>query len=116
MTSERVSVQVSSEDTFETDLHLHELAPHIQRLAEKTWAGQQRTGRVARTVVLKLKTAAFQSLTRSHTPTLRPTGAAELAQIACDLRQRLARPTNAIAWSAWGCRGLSAACGAAWAR
>ena len=95
VTSERVSVQVSSEDTFETDLHLHELAPHIQRLAEKTWAGQQReTGRVARTVVLKLKTAAFQSLTRSHTPTLRPTGAAELAQIACDLRQRVNRPPD----------------------
>ncbi len=90
--SERVSVQVSSEDTFETDLLLHELTTHIQRLAEKTWAGQQReTGRVARTVVLKLKTANFQSLTRSHTPTLRPASAAELAQIACDLRQRVNR-------------------------
>src|SRR5688500_303338 len=36
--SERPTLQVSSEDTFETDLLLAELGPHITRLAEKTWA------------------------------------------------------------------------------
>ena len=62
-------MQVSAEDTFENDLLLGELEPHIRRLAEKTWAGHQRErGRVARTVVLKLKTADFQTLTRSLTP------------------------------------------------
>jgi len=52
-------------------------------------------GRVARTVVLKLKTADFHTLTRSVTPTLRPTSARELADIACALRARVERPADA---------------------
>lgn len=90
---ERLTVQVSAEDTFESDLRLDELEPHIQRLAEKAWAGHQRElGRVARTVVLKLKTSDFQTLTRSLTPAARPTSAAQLASIACALRARVERP------------------------
>ena len=92
---ERLTVQVSAEDTFAHDLLLDELEPHIRRLAEKTWAGQQREqGRVARTVVLKLKTADFQSLTRSLTPATPPTSARELADIACALRARVERPVD----------------------
>jgi DNA polymerase-4 len=92
---ERPSVQVSSEDTFESDLLLDELEPHIRRLAEKTWAGHEREqGRVARTVVLKLKTAQFQTLTRSLTPPVRPASAQELADIACDLRGRVELPVG----------------------
>src|SRR5687768_14980267 len=37
--SERPTLQVSAEDTFEQDLLLAEVEPHIRRLAEKTWAG-----------------------------------------------------------------------------
>ena len=92
---ERPSVQVSAEDTFEHDLRLDELEPHIRRLAGKTWAGHQREeGRVARTVVLKLKTADFQTLTRSLTPASRPHSAEELADIACALRSRVERPAD----------------------
>ncbi|WP_345779546.1 DNA polymerase IV [Dyella sedimenti] len=96
---DRPTLQVSAEDTFEHDLALDELAPHIHRLAEKTWAGYQREtqgphGRVARTVVLKLKTSDFQTLTRSLTPPLLPVSAAELAAIACDLRERVDRPAD----------------------
>jgi DNA polymerase-4 len=92
---ERPSVQVSAEDTFEHDLRLDELEPHIRRLAEKTWAGHQREeGRVARTIVLKLKTADFQTLTRSLTPASRPRSARELADIACALRSRVERPAD----------------------
>jgi DNA polymerase-4 len=94
--TERLTVQVSAEDTFENDLLLEELEPHIRRLAEKAWAGHQReTGRVARTVVLKLKTSDFQNLTRSLTPATRPTSAEELASIACALRARVERPADA---------------------
>ena len=90
---ERPSVQVSAEDTFESDLLLDELEPHIRRLAEKTWAGHERElGRVARTVVLKLKTAQFQTLTRSLTPPVRPASARVLADIACALRGRVELP------------------------
>jgi DNA polymerase IV len=93
----QLTLQVSAEDTFEQDLTLDQLEPHIRRLAEKTWAAHQREalgGRIARTVVLKLKTADFHTLTRSLTPALRPTSADELADIACALRTRVERPAD----------------------
>lgn len=86
----RDAAQVSSEDTLREDLRLADLTPHIERLAEKTWANHERKQpRVARTVVLKLKTTDFRILTRSFTPPSRPTSAAEVAQIACALRGRV---------------------------
>jgi DNA polymerase-4 len=97
---ERPTLQVSAEDTFEHDLPLEELEPHIRRLAEKAWAGHLRVnaseerGRVARTVVLKLKTSDFHTLTRSFTPAQRPSSANELADIACALRERVERPAD----------------------
>lgn len=93
----QLAMQVSSEDTFEHDLTLDELEPHIRRLAEKTWAAQEREaqrGRIARTIVLKLKTADFHTLTRSLTPSASPQSARELADIACALRDRVARPAG----------------------
>jgi len=88
--SERPTVQVSAEDTFAEDLALSALEPHIRRLAEKTWnAAQREESRVARTVVLKLKTADFRSLTRSLTPETTPASARELGDIACSLRSRV---------------------------
>ncbi|MHB8912165.1 MAG: DNA polymerase IV, partial [Lysobacter sp.] len=93
--SERPTLQVSAEDTFERDLLLDELEPHIRRLADKAWAAHQReAGRVARTVVLKLKTGDFRTLTRSLTPATRPLGADELAVIAAALRARVELPAT----------------------
>jgi DNA polymerase-4 len=97
--SERPTLQISAEDTFEHDLHLDELAPHIARLAEKTWAGYQRElehspGRLARTIVLKLKTSDFRILTRSLTPAERPATLAALVELACALRERVALPAQ----------------------
>ena len=92
---ERPTLQVSAEDTFERDLPLDELEPHIRRLADKAWAGHQREiGRVARTVVLKLKTGDFRILTRSLTPAVRAGSADELAAIACALRARVDLPAR----------------------
>lgn len=95
--SDRPTLQVSAEDTFEHDLHLDELEPAIRQLADHVWAAHQREaagehGRVARTVVLKLKTADFHILTRSLTPATRPASAREVGDIACALRERAARP------------------------
>jgi len=95
----RPSLQISSEDTFEHDLHLEELAPHIHRLAGKTWAAYERElesdgTRVARTIVLKLKSADFRILTRSLTPALHPTSLHQLIDIACGLRERIQLPTH----------------------
>ncbi|MGY1424969.1 DNA polymerase IV [Lysobacter sp. A289] len=97
--SERPTMQISSEDTFEHDLLLDALEPHIRRLAEKTWAGYQRErtqhqGRLARTVVLKLKTHDFRILTRSLTPAMQPTTLEVLADIACELRTRVELPAG----------------------
>ena len=96
---ERPTVQISSEDTFEHDLLLDELEAQIRRLAEKTWAGYQRErvqhhGRLARTVVLKLKTSDFRILTRSLTPAQRPATLEALADIACELRARVELPSG----------------------
>jgi DNA polymerase-4 len=99
---ERASVQISAEDTFEHDLTLDELEPHLRRLAEKTWAGYLRNNaasaqaRVARTVVLKLKTSDFRTLTRSLTPVQHPLSAAELGNIACALRAQVERPADML--------------------
>lgn len=84
--------QVSSEDTFAEDLPLDALAPEIARLAERTWAATARTGRVGRTVVLKLKTSQFRILTRSLTPERPPACARELVDIAQALVQRVQLP------------------------
>jgi DNA polymerase-4 len=97
--SERPTLQVSAEDTFEHDLLLDELEPHINRLAEKAWAGYlreraQHEDRIARTVVLKLKTSDFRTLTRSLTSPEPPASPAQLAQLACNLRARVALPSR----------------------
>ncbi len=96
---ERPTLQVSAEDTFEHDLLLEDLRPHIQRLATKTWAGylrerQQHPDRIARTVVLKLKTGDFRTLTRSLTGPEPPTSEAILAQVASELRERVMLPAS----------------------
>jgi len=97
--SERPTMQISAEDTFEHDLRLSELEPHIRRLAEKAWAGYEREratphGRIARTVVLKLKTHDFRILTRSLTPPEPLDSLARVADLACALRERVELPSR----------------------
>jgi DNA polymerase IV len=85
----RPTQSVSAEDTFEHDVLLAETEPMIRRLAEKTWAASRKESRVARTVILKLKTADFQILTRSLTPPWPPASCEELTAIALSLRARV---------------------------
>ena len=80
---------ISAEDTFAEDLPLSALEPHIRRMAEKAWQGSRKTPRVGRTVVLKLKTAAFRILTRSHTPDRAPTDLETFTNMALELRARV---------------------------
>lgn len=83
---------ISCEDTFEHDLRLDGLEPAIRALAAKAWAATRKTERVGRTVVLKLKTADFRILTRSHTPERPPATAEECTAIALALRARVELP------------------------
>jgi DNA polymerase-4 len=85
----RPTQSISAEDTFERDIPLAETESLIRRLAEKVWAASRKESRIARTVVLKLKTSDFSILTRSHTPPLPPATCEELAQIALSLRERI---------------------------
>jgi DNA polymerase-4 len=88
--ADRPTKSISAEDTFERDLPLSELEALITRLAEKVWTASRRESRVARTVVLKLKTSEFAILTRSQTPIVPPASCAELTAIALSLRERVA--------------------------
>ena len=85
----RPTQSISAEDTFEQDVFLTETEPMIRRLAEKTWAASRKESRIARTVVLKLKTAEFHVLTRSQTPSSPPASCEELTRIALSLRDKV---------------------------
>jgi DNA polymerase IV len=86
---DRPTKSISAEDTFERDIPLSETEALIRRLAEKVWIASRKDGRVARTVVLKLKTSHFNILTRSHTPSIPPDSCEELTDIALFLRERI---------------------------
>ena len=86
---DRPTQSISAEDTFERDVPLRETEPMIRKLAALTWAASRKESRIARTVVLKLKTAEFKILTRSHTPSSPPSSSEELTEIALSLRERV---------------------------
>ncbi|HKV42192.1 MAG TPA: DNA polymerase IV [Blastocatellia bacterium] len=87
--SNRPTQSISAEDTFERDITLAETEPTIRRLAERVWEASRKESRIARTVVLKLKTAEFKTLTRSHTPPAPPASCEDLTSIALSLRERV---------------------------
>jgi DNA polymerase IV len=86
---DRPTQSISAEDTFEQDVLLAEMEAMIRKLAEHTWAASRKESRIARTVVLKLKTSEFKILTRSHTPGSPPSSCEELTSIALSLRDRV---------------------------
>jgi len=85
----RPTQSVSVEDTFESDVLLPETEPMIRRLAETLWEASRKEPRIARTVVLKLKTKEFKILTRSQTPASQPVSCEELTDIALKLREKV---------------------------
>jgi DNA polymerase-4 len=89
VTPNRPTKSVSAEDTFEIDIPLSATEPVIRRLAEKVWNAARRESRIARTVVLKLKTGDFHIHTRSLTPETPPASCEELTAIALSLRERV---------------------------
>ncbi|MGA7400976.1 MAG: hypothetical protein WBW38_13200 [Candidatus Sulfotelmatobacter sp.] len=89
MVPDRPTQSISVEDTFEQDVLLAGTEPMIRHLAEKLWSVSRKESRVARTVVLKLKTSEFQILTRSHTPGSPLSSCEELTEIALGLRERV---------------------------
>ena len=98
----RASKSISAEDTFERDIPLGDTEPLIRRLAEKVWKGSRENARSAKTVVLKLKTKEFSTITRSLTPPAPPSSCDELTAIALSLRERVEFGLNScFVWSEW---------------
>jgi DNA polymerase-4 len=87
--SDRPTRSISVEDTFERDVLLAETEPMIRALAEKLWSASRNESRIARTVVLKMKTSEFRILTRSRTPSSAPSSCGELVEIALALREQV---------------------------
>lgn len=85
----RPSKSISAEDTFERDIPLAETEPQVRNLAEKVWAASHQNARKARTVVLKLKTKEFNTLTRSLTPQVMPASLEEFTIVALSLLDRV---------------------------
>ena len=92
--SERPTQSISSEDTFASDLPIEALTDAIRQLALRTWKSTEDEPRIARTVVLKLKTSEFRLLTRSLTPQQPPTSPGQLVEIALALRARVELPAS----------------------
>jgi len=87
--SHRPTQSISAENTFEQDIPLSQTEQVIRSLAQRVWSTSRKESRVARTVVLKLRTREFQILTRSHTPPAPPSSCEELINIALSLRERV---------------------------
>ena len=73
---ERPRRSISTEETFEGDLTLAEVAPSLPRMLDEVWAAARKHDCAPRTLVVKLKTSDFRTLTRSVTPS-QPPGSAE---------------------------------------
>lgn len=89
--ADRPVKSISAEDTLPADIPLAQTAEHIRTLAAKVWTASKRDPRQPRTVVLKLKTSAFEILTRSLTLASPLTSADELTSVALSLRDRVQR-------------------------
>lgn len=89
---DRPRKSISSEQTFEYDLSLSELVVPTKSAAERTWIHATKYGHIGRTVVLKLKTSDFQSITRSHTPSICPSSLEHLSAVALQLLERVDFP------------------------
>ncbi|MEM7467114.1 MAG: DNA polymerase IV [Pseudomonadota bacterium] len=80
---------ISSEHTFSKDLLITELAEGVESASARTWSAAVKKQRHARTVVLKLKTSQFVTITRSITPVVPPESEQQLCRIAHSLLERV---------------------------
>lgn len=94
--SNRIRKQISAEDTFPEDIPLLECHVHFSKLTEKIWVASRGNARRARTVVLKLKTKEFASLTRSLTSGVAIASQDALLQIVLELCERVDLPVTQL--------------------
>ena len=85
----------SSENTFERDITLDEVATYIRNASRDLWDSLEKKAMRGRTVTVKLRTGDFHTATRRLTPEQPPSTSDELASIAVDLLRRFAFGENA---------------------
>ena len=85
----------SSENTFERDITLDEVATYIRNASRDLWESLEKKAMRGRTVTVKLRTGDFHTATRRLTPEQPPSTSDELASIAFDLLRRFAFGENA---------------------
>jgi DNA polymerase-4 len=84
----------SSESTFPKDITLDEVADYIRNEAHSLWESLAQRKLVGRTVTVKLRTGAFVTATRRHTPELPPASGDDLARIGVSLLEKFDFPAG----------------------
>ena len=84
----------SSESTFPKDITLDEVAGYIRNEAHSLWESLAQRKLVGRTVTVKLRTGAFVTATRRHTPELPPASGDDLARIGVSLLEKFDFPAG----------------------
>ena len=82
----------SSESTFPKDITLEEVAEYIRNEAHSLWESLAERKMVGRTVTVKLRTGAFATATRRHTPEAPPASGDDLARVGTSLLDKFAFP------------------------
>ncbi len=85
----------SSENTFQQDITLEEVADYLRTEAQHLWESLEQRSMQGRTVTVKLRTGDFQTATRQLTPETLPSSGEEIAAIAIELLQRFSFPPHA---------------------
>ena len=83
------TVVIYALDVATLEQHFGRYGRRLYELAEKVWVSSKQNARMARTIVLKLKTREFNTLTRSLTPTVMPASMEEFADMAVSLCERV---------------------------
>ena len=84
----------SSENTFQRDIPMNEVAGFIRDEAHKLFDAVTRRSPMGRTVTVKLRTGDFKTATRRMTPESPPANGDELAEIGVTLLARFGFPEN----------------------
>lgn len=87
---DRKAKQISSETTFDRDLPLEEVIPHLKEQCDQVWDALTRKDRIGRTVTVKLRTGDFVTATRQTTLQALPSSADDLMSVASELLERFA--------------------------
>ena len=86
----------SSENTFQHDISIEEVADYIRKEAHSLWEALAQRKMVGRTVTVKLRTKDFRTATRRKTPETPPASGDDLAAIGVELLPKFDFPAGSL--------------------